>query len=250
MIGEMMPYVRKYAPEMRIYAVVWHTKKDNWRGIWQCGVFQKFKTRKDGKPSPQYGPYHVICTNCPNALDRQITRGAGGEYWMYRGYYAVRPRFSIVRFAVGLEGARHETAVTYMYADKRHVHNVKPDQDVAGILRSDWICGEAQANYYLAKDPASRKIDYAIASHGTLAARHGITDRKYVETLRVLAHEKKSAADIQFIKTIGARIANIGGKRAKGGVDNFSGSVEDESGAQKLRREIAERIKRLVKGKE
>lgn len=245
MIGEMMPYIRTLVPEFRIYQVVWH-KKGHKKYDWMCGRVQKTRTRADGSPSHTYGPFHVICTNCPNDLDRVTTWEAGGEYWMYRGYYATRPAFSITRFAMGLEGARHSTAVTYNYADKWKVHNLNLDGDLS---RSEWIGGEAQANFYLTKSPANGKssIDHAIASHGSLAARQGITDRKYVETFRRLAYEKKSAEDIAYIKEIGKHISSIGGKNAKGGVDNFSGSIEDVGGPQRLRAELAKRIKRLAK---
>ena len=245
MIGEMMPYVKRYAPGMRVYAVVWHTKADNWRGRWQCGEYQKIATRKDGSRSHTYGPFGVICTNCPNDLDRKTTWDAGGEYWIYVLVYSVVPDFSAARFGMGFKGARHHAAVVYSYADRWTVHNVAPGDDVG---RSAWIAGEAQTNYYLTKTPdAGRRapIDYAIASHAMLACRQGITDRKYIETLRTWAWKKKSASDIAWVKNIGERIARIGGG-GKGGVDDFTAKVTDESGAQKLRREIAMRIKALV----
>jgi hypothetical protein len=74
-----------------------------------------------------------------------------------------------------------------------------------------------------------------------------VTDRKYVETLRRLAYEKKSAEDIAFIQALPARIDAIGGA-GKGGADDFTAVLKDESAVERLRREIAERIKRLVEG--
>ncbi len=243
MIGEMMPYVRKYAPDMRIYSVVWHTKADNWRGHWQCGEYQKLATRR-GKPSPLYGPFQVICTNCPNDLDRQVTWDAGGEYWVYTGVYSVLPSFSAARFGMGFKGARHSAALVYSYADRYMNHNLAAGADA---LKS-WIGGEAQTNYYLTKDPDAGEqgaIDHAIASHAQLAFRQGVTDRKYVETLRTWAHKTGSADDIAFVKGIGKRIDRIGGG-GKGGADDFVAKVRDASAADKLRRQIAMRIKALA----
>lgn len=100
-------------------------------------------------------------------------------------------------------------------------------------------------NYYLSKTPDSGEIDYALASHQMLAARSGVTDRKYVETLRTRAHAKGSADDIAFLEALPARIDKIGGA-GKGGVDDFTAVVKDQSAAEKLRHEIATRIKRLA----
>ena len=78
-----------------------------------------------------------------------------------------------------------------------------------------------------------------------LACRQGIVDRRYVETLRTWAYKKNSAEDIAFVKNLPERIEKIG-KDSKGGLDDFFAEVKDESGRQKLRREIAYRIKKLV----
>ena len=242
MVGEMMPYVRKYAPGMRIYMVVWHTKKDNWRGIWQCGVMQKDKAKPNGKPSESYGPYQVICTNCPNDLDRETTWAAGGEYWNYTFAVSTLPGFGQVRFAYGLNPARHHSALTYSFADTKGTHNLADGDD---LLKTQWFTGQYTVNYYLSKAPGSGEIDYALASHQMLAARSGVTDRKYVETLRTMAHAKGSADDIAFLKALPARIDKIGGA-GKGGVDDFTAVVTDQSAAEKLRHEIATRIKRLA----
>jgi len=241
MMAEMMPYIRKYAPGMRIYSVVWHTKRDNWRGIWQCGALQKLEKTADGKPSTVYGPFQVICTNCPNDLDRQTTWDAGGEYWTYTFVVSCLPEFAKARFAYGFTGARHYSAVVYGFADSKRPHDLAAGQDV---LASQWITGQYTLNYYLSGDPAG-PIRYALASHETLACRAGVTDRKYVETLRVLAHEKGSADDIAFLKSLPARIDRIGGA-GRGGVDDFTAELKDESAVAQLRREIATRIKALA----
>lgn len=241
MIGEMMPYIRHFAPGFRIYSVVWHKKQDNWRGMWQCGALQKDAT-VNGRDSEVFGPFQVICTNCPNDLDRQVTWDAGGEYWVYTFVVSTTSSFSANRFAFGFNGARHFAAVVYNFADNSRPHNLSPDEDV---LKTHWITGQYTTNYYLAKNPDASSMDYAIASHAALACREGVIDRKYVETLRRLAYEKKSADDIAFLEGLAGRIEQIGGA-GKGGIDDFTADISQEGGAEKLRREIAERIKALV----
>jgi hypothetical protein len=240
MIGEMMPYVRRYSPGSRIYTVVWHTKRDNWRGIWQCGALQKDEKTPAGKPSPVYGPFHVICTNCPNDLDRQVTWDAGGEYWTYTFVISALPDFGPTRFAYGFTGARHYSAVVYGFADTKRPHDPTEGADV---LKTQWITGQYTLNYYLGGDGGG--IDHALASHQALACRAGATDRKYVETLRTYAYRTNSADDIAFLKSLPARIDRIGGA-GKGGVDDFTAELKDESAVEKLRREIAMRIKALA----
>ena len=245
MMAEMMPYVRRYAPGARIYSVVWHTQRDNWRGIWQCGALQKDEKTPDGKPSSVYGPFQVICTNCPNDLDRQTTWDAGGEYWTYTFVVSCLPEFAKARFAYGFTGARHYSAVVYGFADSSDPHDLTAGQDV---LASHWITGQYTLNYYLsggAEGPAG-PIRHALPSHQALACRSGATDRKYVETLRVLAHDKASADDIAFLNALPARIDRIGGA-GRGGVDDFTAELKDESAVAHLRREIALRIKALAK---
>jgi hypothetical protein len=179
-------------------------------------------------------------------VDRQVVWDAGGEYWTYTFVVSVLPDFGKVRFAYGFTGARHFTAVTYGFADDDSPQNLAPDAD---ILKSKWITGQYSMNYYLTKTPAADQrggpIDCAIGSHAQLAARGGFTDRKYLETLRTLAWQKNSADDIAFVKGLPKRIDAIGGA-GKGGVDDFTADVKDESGAAKLRAEIAARIKALV----
>ncbi|MFH0937682.1 MAG: hypothetical protein V1899_00120 [Planctomycetota bacterium] len=166
-----------------------------------------------------------------------------GEYWTYSLIYSVVPSFGGARFAMGFKGVRHFSALSYSYADSIGVQNLAPETD---IMKSGWITGDTRTNYYLAKDPKnSKSVDHAIASHAMLAIRQGITDRKYAETLRVLAHQKNSAADIAYVKELGAKAEAVGVSSA-GGYDNFTDDVKDESAAQKLRREIADRIKALA----
>ncbi|PCJ51605.1 MAG: hypothetical protein COA79_25760 [Planctomycetota bacterium] len=243
MIAEMMPYVRMYAPDTRIYQVVWHTKKDNWKGIWQCGVMQKLKKTKKGKTSQIYGPYNVICTNCPNDLDRKTTWESGGEYWVYTFITATVGKFYSNRFAFGLNGARHSAALIYNFADTSRIHNITTETD---ILKSHWITGQYNLNWYFAKDPKKiRQADLALASHAMLACRSGMVDRKYIETLRRLAYKKKSIDDIAFLEKLPTAIDKLGGA-GKGGVDDFTAEITDENGVDKLRREIALRIKKLL----
>ena len=243
MIAEMMPYIRHYAPGLRIYMVVWHTKKDNWKGKWQCGLMQKFDKRPDGTDAHQYGPFQVICTNCPNDLDRQTTWDVGGEYWTYTLALSTTPVFSKSRFAFGLNGARHYAGVVYNFADSRKPHNLSEEADV---LKSQWITGQFTTNYYLSKDPTrADSIDYALASHTMLGIREGITDRKYIETLRQYAHAKGSKDDIEFLKGLGARIDGLG-SAGRGGIDDFTAEIKSEGAMEQLRREIAQRIKALV----
>ncbi|MFH0938139.1 MAG: hypothetical protein V1899_02505 [Planctomycetota bacterium] len=240
MIAEMMPYIRHYAPKMRIYMVVWHKKRVD---EWQCGTFQKIKTLDNGLPSPQYGPYHVICTNNPNDEDRQVVWDVGGEYWTYSLIYSVEPIFGGARFAMGFKGVRHFSALSYSYADQFGVQNLTPKTK---ILKSAWIAATGRTNYYLSKNPeVANSIDYAIASHAMLAIRQGVTDRKYAETLRVLAYKKNSAEDIAYIKELGTQAEAVG-ISSKGGEQDFTDTVKDEGAAQKLRCEIANRIKALV----
>jgi len=80
MIGEMMPYIRRYAPKFRVYTVVWHRRRAN---EWQCATLMRDLKDGAGHDSTRCGPYHVVCTNCPNDEDRAITGNAGGEYWTY-----------------------------------------------------------------------------------------------------------------------------------------------------------------------
>jgi len=243
MIGEMMPYIRRYAPNFRIYTVVWHRRRAN---EWQCATLMRDLKDSAGRDSTRCGPYQVVCTNCPNDEDRAITWNAGGEYWTYTFAISTLPTFSRARFAFGFNGARHLSAVTYNFADNSGPLNLSPGTDVSKSL---WMTGQYTTNYYLAKDPGrSDRIDYAIASHAMLGLRAGIYDRKYVETLRNAAYSKNSAEDIAFVEGLGALIGRIG-DAGKGGVDDFTADVRDETGAQELRRRIAERIKALVSKK-
>jgi hypothetical protein len=244
MMGEQMPYIRKLAPEARIYAVVWHKKGDKVaKGPkWQCAALQRDAVREDGKVNPDYGPYHVICSNCPNDEDRDLTWKAGGEYWNYIGACAAQTSFGSMRYGFGFGPARHYAAVTYGFADSSKPHNPAPDEDLA---KSIWLTGEYTMNYYLAKDMAAPALDLALATHQTLACRAGTNDRRYLETLRVMAHEKKSADDIAFVGGIGARIEQFGTAN-QGGVDDFEAKVKDEGGVVGLRREIAMRLKALA----
>jgi hypothetical protein len=240
MIGEMMPYIRTYAPNFRIYTVVWHRKRP---GEWQCATLMRDRKDASGRDSSQCGPFHVVCTNCPNDEDRAITWAAGGEYWTYTFAISTVPAFSRARFAFGFGGARHLSAVVYNFADSSKPCNLRAGTDVSKSL---WMTGQYTTNYYLGKDPAaSERIDYAIASHAMLGLRAGICDRKYVETLRRIAHDSNSAEDIAFVENLASAIDKIG-DASPGGVDDFTADVTDESGAQKLRRQIAERIKALV----
>lgn len=237
MIGEMMPYIKNFAPHARMYAVVWHTKEDNWKGMWQAGVLQKFATTTNAqgeqKPSLRYGPFHVICTNCPNDLDREVTWAAGGEYWLYDLITSTAKPFLYNRFAFGFHGARHYGAVFYSYADSSRPQNLSPNTDVA---RSSWLTGAETLNYYLTKEPGSSRIDYALASHAMLACREGILDRKYVETLRILAYEYHDAESLKFLHNLPARIQELE-------LSDMSGDVRifDD-----LRYDIAMRITALV----
>jgi len=134
--------------------------------------------------------------------------------------------------------------VVYNFADSRKPHNLSED---AEILKSQWITGQFTTNYYLSKDPAKADtIDYALASHTMLGIREGITDRKYVETLRQYAHAKGSKENIEFLKGLGARIDELG-SAGKGGVDDFTAELKSEGAMQQLRREIARRIKALAR---
>lgn len=244
MMGEQMAYIRKLAPEARIYAVVWHKKGDKvTKGPkWQCAALQRDAVREDGKTSTDYGPYHVICTNCPNDEDRELTWKAGGEYWNYIGAIATQTDFGKMRYGFGFGPARHFAAVTFGFADSSKSMNLKADDD---MNKSVWLTGEYTLNYYLAKDANAPALDLALASHQSLACRAGANDRRYLETLRVMAHEKKSADDIAFVKGISARIEQFGVAN-KGGVDNFEADVKDEGAPPALRREIAMRLKALA----
>ena len=226
-------------------AVVWH-KEHNWKGLWQCAVLQRDAQEESGRDSSVYGPFQVICTNCPNDVDRKVTWDAGGEYWTYTFVISTLPEFGRTRFAYGFTGARHYSAVVYGFADTDSPHDLAQDEDV---LKSQWITGQYTLNYYLAgdggKDSPQRTIAYALASHQALACRAGATDRKYVETLRKHAHEKGSAEDIAFLEALPGRIDRIGGA-GRGGTDDFTAELKDESAADKLRREIAMRIKTLM----
>ncbi len=242
MMGEMMPYIRHFAPGFRVYTVVWH-KEHNWNGIWQCAVLQRDAKDAQGRDSSVYGPYHVICTNCPNDEDRQITWAAGGEYWVYTFVTSTVGSFTGNRLAMGFNGARHYAAVVYNFADSSGPSNPAPGEDLG---KSIWITGQYTTNYYLARDgEKASRIDYALASHAALACRAGVLDRKYLETLRLLAHEKSSPEDIAFVEGIGEVIDRLG-SAGRGGVDDFTAEVTDESGPQKLRRQIAERLKALL----
>lgn len=242
MMGEMMPYVRRHAPGFRVYTVVWH-KEHNWKGMWQCAVLQRDAKDSAGRDSTIYGPFQVICTNCPNDLDRKLTWDAGGEYWTYTFVISALPEFGRTRFAYGFTGARHYSAVVYGFADTDRTHDLAADEDV---LKSHWITGQYTLNYYLGGGEAGEgTIRHALASHQALACRAGATDRKYVETLRKHAHESGSAEDIAFLAALPARIDRIGAA-GRGGVDDFTAELTDESAVEKLRREIAMRIKALA----
>ncbi len=236
MIGEMMPYIRHYATDARIYSVVWQTQEDNWKGMWQAGVLQKYaqKTDSEGKsvPSSKYGPYHVISTNCPNDLDREITWDADGEYWLYTFITSTVRSFVDNRFFFGFWGARHYAAVFYNYADDSVPQNLQLDQD---IRNSVWLTGHRNGletlNFYLSQKADGRSIDCALASHAMLACREGIQDRKYVETLRVFAYKHNSRKDIEFLKNLPQKIETI---------------EHSHNALEQLRLEIAMRIKALV----
>ena len=244
MMGEQMPYIRKLAPEARIYAVVWHKKGDKGKfPIWQCAALQRDLVRgTNGAPNVDLGPYHVICSNCPNDEDRDVVWKSGGEYWNYIGAIATQTDFGKMRYGFGFGGARHYAAVLYGFADSSRPLNLHPDEDMG---KSVWLTGEYTLNYYLAKNTNAPALDLALATHQSLACRAGANDRRYLETLRVMAHEKKSADDIAFVDGAGARIGQFGVTN-KGGVDNFEADVKDQSAPAAFRREIAMRIKALA----
>ena len=244
MLGEQMPYIRKLAPEARIYAVVWHKRTDKvTKGPkWQCAALQRDAVNEDGKQNVDYGPFHVICSNCPNDEDRDLTWKAGGEYWNYIGAIATQTDFGKMRYGFGFGPARHYAAVLFGFADSSRPNNLKPDED---MNKSIWITGEYTLNYYLTKDTNAPALDLALATHQSLACRAGANDRRYLETLRVMAYEKKSADDIAFVNGLPSRIDQFGVAN-KGGVDNFEADVKDEGAVVALRREIAMRIKALA----
>ena len=78
-----------------------------------------------------------------------------------------------------------------------------------------------------------------------LGIREGITDRKYIETLRQYAYAKGSKDNIEFLKGLGARIDGLG-SAGRGGIDDFTAEIKSEGAMEQLRREIAQRIKALV----
>ena len=171
---------------------------------------------------------------------------AGGEYWGYPFVTSTVGSFSGNRLAFGFNGARHYAAVVYSFADSSAVCNPAAGED---LRKSLWITGQYTTNYYLAADPDnSRSIDHALASHAALACRAGIYDRKYLETLRQLAHASGSAEDVAFVEGIGASIDKLG-RAGKGGADDFTAELTDESGPRRLRRRIVERIRALLAGK-
>jgi len=244
MMGEQMPYIHKLAPEARIYAVVWHKRGAKGKfPIWQCAALQRDLVRgTNGAPNVDLGPYHVICSNCPNDEDRDVVWKSGGEYWNYIGAIATQTDFGKMRYGFGFGGARHYAAVLYGFADSSRPMNLQPDEDMG---KSVWLTGEYTLNYYLAKNTNAPALDLALATHQSLACRAGANDRRYLETLRVMAHEKKSADDIAFVDGVGARIDQFGVTN-KGGVDNFEADVKDQSAPAAFRREIAMRIKALA----
>jgi hypothetical protein len=243
MMGEQMPYILKLAPEARIYAVVWHKKGRKGKfPLWQCAALQRDKIRENGQANPDYGPYHVICSNCPNDDDRDLVWKSGGEYWNYIGASAAQTDFGSMRYGFGFGGARHYAAVMYGFADSSRPNNLTADTEMG---KSIWITGEFTMNYYLAKDMNDPALDFALATHQTLASRAGSNDRRYLETLRVMAHAKKSADDIAFVNGVNKRIEQFGAAN-KGGVDDFEAKVQDEGGVVVLRRDIAMRLKALA----
>jgi hypothetical protein len=147
-----------------------------------------------------------------------------------------------MRYGFGFGGARHYAAVLFGFADSSRAMNLQPDEDMG---KSVWISGEYTLNYYLAKNTNAPALDLALATHQSLACRAGANDRRYLETLRVMAYAKKSADDIAFVKALPARIDQFGVAN-KGGVDNFEADVKDERAVVALRREIATRLKALA----
>ena len=230
--------VQRQSPTSRLYMTEW---REGYTRLYQSSGVSLRGSKRPREPemralaatheAPRLN-FHVIGANTLSLAAARLQRRLGGELWHYGG-------------------ASHQNA------QARLVYGFIP-----WIVRADasliWANykGDLRGNgwtlhYAMPLDPDGRKHrdtrGPVIASVRAIAVREGIDDRKYIETLRYYATRYRSEADLRYLDTL-SRAAQklLSSIKGVGGLDNVEATVARGAGMIGLRRELRERILRLL----
>jgi hypothetical protein len=232
-IIESIPYVRKRSPDTRLYMTEW---REHYARLYQSSG----KTLKGGqRPGwPEYikllvslerprKNFDVIGANRLSSESRDLQNSLRGEYWHYTGVTRMGPQ---VRYAYGFKPYIVDAEAAMVWA------NYKGTLD-----------GKGRTFHYVMPDLADGRKRRntrgpVISSPRAIAAREGIDDRKYIETLRYYAHEANSGEDFEFLDKLHERSRKLAQIDDIGGIENRQAIVTQSETFQLLREELKERI--------
>ena len=86
-----------------------------------------------------------------------------------------------------------------------------------------------------------------LASPRALLAREGIDDRKYIETLRYLAVQSGSSANLDYLARLQEQVRGMAGRGEIGGRQNREGKRVSAAAMQQARHELQDRIVALLR---
>lgn len=232
------PEVHRQSPATRLYMTEWregYTRLYQSSGVSLRGSKRPREREMRALAKTREEPhlnFHVIGANTLSPAAARLQHRLGGELWHYGG-------------------ASHQNA------QARLVYGFIP-----WIVRADasliWANykGDLRGNgwtlhYAMPLDPDGRKHrdtrGPVIPSVRAVAVREGIDDRKYIETLRYYATRYRSESDLRYLDTL-SRAARrlLLSIKGVGGLDNVEAAVARGAGMIQLRRELRERIVRLL----
>ena len=235
-IIESVPYVRKLSPDTRLYMTEW---REHYARLYQSSG----KTLL-GKDMPGWSEYlkllislesprknfDVIGSNRMFNDSRRLQEALGGEYWHYSGVTRMGPQ---VRYGYGFQPYVMDAEAALVWANYK-----------GGFDGKGWTL-----HYVMSDLPDGREKRYTrgpvIPSPRAMAAREGIDDRKYIETLKYYAIENNSEEDLRYLEQLRERSRKLARIDNIGGVDNTEAVVTKSEAFQQLRQELKERILRL-----
>lgn len=233
-----VPEVRRQSPTTRLYMTEW---REGYTRLYQSSGVSLRGSQRPREPemrmlaatgeAPRLN-FHVIGANTLSLAAARLQRRLGAELWHYGG---ASHHNAQARLAYGFIPWIVRADASLIWANYK------------GDLRGNgWTL-----HYAMPLDPDGRKHrdtrGPVIPSVRAIAVREGIDDRKYIETLRYYATRYRSEPDLRYLDTLGRAARKLlSDIRGVGGLDNVEAKVARGSGMITLRRELRERILRLL----
>ncbi|MFH0939806.1 MAG: hypothetical protein V1899_11100 [Planctomycetota bacterium] len=237
-----MPYVHAISPESRVYMTEWH--------VGYTRLYQSEGETLSGKKRPGDSPggaeykalagkkpvynFAVIGANKFDEEARAIQTQFNGEYWNY----GIATKGDVqARFIQGFQTwiTKHDTSLLW-------AGYFALSFDVDGGWTTHIPMPDNVGDTKHTQGPILASVKGAIG-------RESIDDRKYLETLRFYATEKKSQPDLDWLEkelSVRCKAMSTGLDKA-GGIANIDVFLTNAKEMPKLRLEIRDRILKLIK---